>query len=1382
MLLVGLNSYSQVTLVDDYFNVPSCQWSGTIIGNVLENDSIDGNNFLSSDYSVQIDFISFVGFPHNNAATLNLDNSGNITNQSSVTISGIATIHYSVYSIVDPSLSWTATALIEFFPLLIIANDDIFNYSIGGNNNYLNVLYNDTKCDIPILSPEYVCNFISALPDGVSLNLDGEVVIDEVVVLPGVYTIDYQATSLDQPNFDTGTLTLTIVPNCISTITPNFAPIAPICSGATLSVMPTTSTNGIVGTWSPTLNNLATTTYTFTPNSGQCADSISMTIIVNPITVPNFTPIAPICSGTTASPLPTTSTNGITGTWLPVFNGSTSATYTFTPNAGQCATSTTLNIIVNGFTTATVCLHASKDAMIHQYEPNRNYGSNTVLQPSRWTYDGDWNTTKVLHQFDLSAIPSGAIITNAEMKLHVDTTDLNYNQHRDLEFMGNGAIINEVGILWSENTVTWNTAPFLTATTPVSVPSLGNGSIADVVANLTTMVQNMYASGINNGFQISMANNLDHYRSLVFGSRENTNSGGIYQPELCVTYTTSSGPVFTQIAPICQGTTVSPLPTTSLNGVSGTWSPALNNAATTTYTFTPNAGQCATTASMTIVVNNAITSQIINVSTGIDNAGSALVAGSVDPNWHLVSSPNPLGTPALVSDYFLPYWEPTPITPSNAVWINAAGNYYSTVSGIYTFERSFTVGVGTTNIDYNLGIAWDAFPISTEFVRPDGSTIPFVTNPPDSPYYLSTSIPSSLPMTTMAGVWKIRTVSNFTDIYSGFLLSGTITVTTDTSLVPTFSQITPICSGTALSLLPTTSLNGISGTWSPALNNAATTTYTFTPNAGQCSSTATMTIVVDPQTLPTFFPIGPFCQNSSAPTLLSISNNSITGTWFPSNIDTNQAGTYVYMFTPDAGQCAMQTAISITINPVITPSFTALNPITVNSVAPSLPTTSNNSITGTWFPAVINTSVVGSFIYTFTPDSTIAGQECALTTTMVIDIVNCITTTIKSTFWNTTGLPNRYIINQPVVLPSGSTITKHGVEVTNMTSNAVGTFEYTASNFRIIDASPLVASYGTSFSVRVKLQINGVWQCYGIAKIVSTPALPLPAGINSYCGQTLPTINKVIYCTVVPLATSYLFEISQLTSTGTLTTTYSNTLNNFKLTDLDFNTFPILFNKTYSVRTKVKTMVNGVEVESAWSSPCSITTPATPPAVTMISGCGSVASNLTLIKCTTISNANEYKFDIVSSTATFSITRPFNSFSLSLVSGIVPTTAYTVTPSYKLYGQWYTGSPCSLTSPAVAPVVVRNDSTMKQQQVSSDFTAKAYPNPFAESFKLNVTSATEDALQIKVYDMLGKLVEVKELNLSDIETLEVGTNYTSGVYNLVISQGENIQSLHIIKR
>jgi uncharacterized protein YjdB len=91
-------------------------------------------------------------------------------------------------------------------------------------------------------------------------------------------------------------------------INPTFNQVSAICSGANLSALPTTSNNSVTGTWSPSLNNTATTTYTFTPSSGQCANTATMTITVNPLTTPTFTQVQAICSGGTLSALPTTST------------------------------------------------------------------------------------------------------------------------------------------------------------------------------------------------------------------------------------------------------------------------------------------------------------------------------------------------------------------------------------------------------------------------------------------------------------------------------------------------------------------------------------------------------------------------------------------------------------------------------------------------------------------------------------------------------------------------------------------------------------------------------------------------------------------------------------------------------------------------------------------------------------------------------------------------------------------------------------------------------------------------------------------------------------------------------------------------------------------
>ncbi|MCB0381375.1 MAG: PKD domain-containing protein, partial [Flavobacteriales bacterium] len=103
--------------------------------------------------------------------------------------------------------------------------------------------------------------------------------------------------------------TITVNPS----VTPTFTPVGAYCSGSTIPALPTTSTNGVSGTWSPAINNTATTTYTFTPTAGQCANTATMVITITPATVPTFSAVGAYCSGATIAALPTTSTNGVTG-------------------------------------------------------------------------------------------------------------------------------------------------------------------------------------------------------------------------------------------------------------------------------------------------------------------------------------------------------------------------------------------------------------------------------------------------------------------------------------------------------------------------------------------------------------------------------------------------------------------------------------------------------------------------------------------------------------------------------------------------------------------------------------------------------------------------------------------------------------------------------------------------------------------------------------------------------------------------------------------------------------------------------------------------------------------------------------------------------------
>ncbi|MEJ7672494.1 MAG: hypothetical protein WKF59_07245 [Chitinophagaceae bacterium] len=202
------------------------------------------------------------------------------------------------------------------------------------------------------------------------------------------------------------------------------------------------------------------------------------------------------------------------------------------------------------------------------------------------------------------------------------------------------------------------------------------------------------------------------------------------------------------------------------------------------------------------------------------------------------------------------------------------------------------------------------------------------------------------------------------------------------SITPTFTQIGPLCQESTAPALPATSNNNITGTWSPAtISTTANGTYTFTPAAGQCATTATMNVVISNSITPTFTQIGPLCQGSTAPALPATSNNNITGTWSPATISTTANGTYT--FTPAAGQCATTATMNVVISNSITPTFTQIGPLCQGSTAPALPATS----TGTWSPATISTTANGT--YTFTP----AAGQCATTATMNVVISNSITPT-----------------------------------------------------------------------------------------------------------------------------------------------------------------------------------------------------------------------------------------------------------------------------------------------------------------------------------------------------------------------------------------------------
>jgi len=146
-------------------------------------------------------------------------------------------------------------------------------------------------------------------------------------------------------------------------------------------------------------------------------------------------------------------------------------------------------------------------------------------------------------------------------------------------------------------------------------------------------------------------------------------------------------PIFYQIPPVCQGENLV-LSDTSSNGISGSWSPAANNNATTTYTFTPSPNQCALPTTMTVSVLSTPTTSIsadgtVSTSTTITNGSSV----QLQLNGTLNAQPNIQWTPATAissANVANPLVYPSATTTYTASFVNSNGCPQTT---------SFTVNV-----------------------------------------------------------------------------------------------------------------------------------------------------------------------------------------------------------------------------------------------------------------------------------------------------------------------------------------------------------------------------------------------------------------------------------------------------------------------------------------------------------------------------------------------------------------------------------------------------------------------------------------------------------------------------------------------------------------
>ena len=700
-------------------------------------------------------------------------------------------------------------------------------------------------------------------------------------------------------------------------ITPSFAPIAAICSGSAFPALPATSTNGITGTWSPAPNNLQTTTYTFTPTAGLCALPATISVVVNPLpslsiaNTPNTTVLN--CSQTTISLSAVGSgsfawANGV----IPISTGptisvTTPGTYTLgVLDQNGCASTTSITITqdisvpVAAITTtpSTQVLTCSTPAITLN-----GSGGNTYS----WS-----NGSTTISTTSTTTITTPGTYTLAATGL-------------------NGCIDTEVLVI-SQNT----TAPVALIQNVTGINNL-NCNTTSIELNASGGVSYSWSNGTT---VLASTSNLTVTAAGTYTVTATGTNGCIDTATITINQQANTTPIFNAIAPICIGSPFV-LPTTSTNAVTGSWNPAPNFNATTTYTFTPTVGLCANPVTLTVIVNPYPTISAQNDTT---------CAGSVGTITTQVSIPG--GT------YI---WSPSASNQANLSLVVGLTNSYQVIYSVAGCADTATASIVVKPVPQVLTQ-------NDTICSGDIATIGAFVDLPNGTYSWSNG--SSTSFQTLSPT----VTTNYILVYTVNGCSSAPTTATVTVLpVPniTISNQT-ICAGNAVTLVANANPSG-TFFWGPN-HTQGSSTNTFTPQQdttiqvynvlnGCSSDTIQATVTVLPQPISSFTAdVLQGCVPLSVSLSADIGNYS-SYTWETSNqlsasgelatLTFNTNGTFSISLTTTLNGCSSTTTI---------PNMIAVDNYPIASFEPSSEVfTEPNQALSFWNSSIGATSYVWNF-------------------------------------------------------------------------------------------------------------------------------------------------------------------------------------------------------------------------------------------------------------------------------------------------------------------------------------------------------------------------------------------------------------------------------------
>jgi hypothetical protein len=182
-----------------------------------------------------------------------------------------------------------------------------------------------------------------------------------------------------------------------------------------------------------------------------------------------------------------------------------------------------------------------------------------------------------------------------------------------------------------------------------------------------------------------------------------------------------------------------------------------------------------------------------------------------------------------------------------------------------------------------------------------------------------------------------------------------------------------------------------------------------------------------------------------------------------------------------------------------------------------------------------------------------------------------------------------------------------------------------------------------------------------------------------------------------------------------------------------------------------------------------------------------VTSNTETLFAESFAGAEQYRFLLTNEALSYSqsVDRFSRTVSLNNFTGLLPTTTYSVSVAIQLNGVWGPyGKTCTIITPAIIEgrILFTKSAGSMDSSFTGEFKATAYPNPFANNFMIDIKSSSQSSINVKVYDMVGRLIEQRDVTVSDLETATIGERYPSGIYNVVVNQGEQTQTIRVVKQ